>query len=107
MQLVIGNPAPIERIKDPRDGRVKVVAMSGVRETTFRFPEGLPLDEAFKNVLDAIPYHFRSGSKPAWIEGDDATLVKMLCQHYSILLKDNKRPRDWGHLAPLTPEDQQ
>lgn len=107
MHLLIGNPAPIERIRDPRDGKTRVVAMTGVRETTFRFPEGLPLDEAFKNVLDAIPYHIRSGAKPAWIEGDNPQLVKMLCQQYQILAKDNKRPRDWGHLAPLTPEETQ
>lgn len=101
MQLVLGNPAPIEKVRDPRDGRTRVVAMDGARTTTFRFPPDIDHDEAFKNVIDAIPHHFRSGSQPAWIEGDDPTLVKMLCQHFGILLKDNKRPRDWGHLAPL------
>lgn len=107
MQALIGNPAAIEKVLDRKTGKAMVRSMPGERITTFNFPDDMDIDEVFMNIVDALPSHMQREAKPAWIETDDINLTRKLCSRFSILLKDNKRPKDWGAgLAPYKGEHQ-
>jgi hypothetical protein len=102
MFLNVGNPAPIEAAIHPQTRKPVYRRMGGRRVTSFHFPDGITPREAALHVLDALPRHMegRDGDgneiRPAWFESDNKDLSKMLCQHFGIAIKNNKRPPNWG-----------
>jgi hypothetical protein len=103
MFVRIGNPRPIEHIRDS-EGRRVTAALPPEGITEFLFPEGISIDDATVSVVDAMNYHMERDAKPVWIESDNKPLHKALCRHYSIKMTA-KRPGDWGVLRVAPRQD--
>jgi len=99
VKVVVGNPFALEGFRDENSDepeRVRYRTIEGERETSFFFPEGMPLTEMASAVIESIPLHMDlSLGNPPWIEADDTLLKKILCQHYGISDR-KKRPARWG-----------
>lgn len=96
MYAHIGNPEPIEAVRDPRTGEVKWRRLPSEGVTSFNFPEGTTVQDAVLIVADALPHHMAPDSNPVWVETDNKDLTRRLCVQYDIPVTKNKRPATWG-----------
>lgn len=95
-QIEVGLNTAIEGYRD-ESGELLFRDLPGERITTIHIPDGMSDHEALIASVDALRSHMRRDTKPVWVDGSNKELVKALCQHHGILLKDNKRPADWGN----------
>lgn len=91
-QIVLGNTAPVEVSADadpvrPKPKDRKTVEVDNGREdnrtyTTFVVPATSGLIEALQTISSAYRSH-HSDSPPAWVEGDDEELTKLVAREFT------------------------
>lgn len=90
------------------DGTKKMEALpKGKRATIVNFPDDYSLGQCLRALTDGdgvINNHFASGAKPAWVAGDDETLVDLLAAEFGGI---EVRPLELegGAVAPDTDEE--
>lgn len=95
MQVWFGNDNAIEAVLDDRGEVESYRDAPGQRITEVGpFPEGYTVIDAEREAILALSFHLAQGAKPAWIESDDETLQRRLCEHYEI--ENTGRPEAWG-----------
>jgi len=102
MQVIIGNPNPIEVVRQ-EDGSLTVRSLFRESETTLRYPEGMDVYSAALATIDALGSHMARDAVPAWIESDEPVLKRLLCEHYGTK-QHATRPGDWGRYTGGAPE---
>lgn len=95
MKVEVGNANAIEGYREEEDGPVLYREIGGERITTIILPDDLSPIEAVQTVAATMSAHMTPGSKPVWIEADNATLQAYLCDHYQIPTT-SARPMSWG-----------
>lgn len=97
MRVDIGNATAIEGYREngAEDGPVLYKRAEGQRTTTLILPDDLGLIAAVQTVAGTLTAHMEAGSKPVWIESDNASLQALLCEHYGVS-PTSARPMSWG-----------
>lgn len=99
-RVLIGNDSPTGAVMPdgtPAEAAITVVDLPPIISLSDREDQGLDgvtRDEAMATIADLWSHH--SGSRPGWIETDDAGLAQTLVDRFGC---PDKRPKKWSGLG--------
>lgn len=83
MRIRLGNPKPLEGVRDPK-GRTVFRPMDEATVTSFSIPGQPTTSEALSVVLAALPQLMERGIAPTWVAAEDEGIQQALASQFGL-----------------------